>query len=382
MIFGDGSAGRIYPPPKYDFMRMWDYKPYQAENRLAADYAQIYFPSQKFEALSENYEQGVYDPFSRSSRYAPFLHYICSISFCKLEYGYASFLHMLIQLLLFFGAFSASFKILDIEYNFGAGFLLAVVLLFVTPAGISWYERGQFSLYVALAHLLLIVGLFKNKPILVVVSAFFAYVKWTSFTLVFVIFTADLLASKNSGEFIRKMKVIAAYALVLALLSLPFLKEFPFFLAGLFYQELHIAAYGVSLNHLLSPSFSKIAFLLVILMGYVLARVKHLSFENLLPFFAGAGIFSLIYPRVAYEYNIPNLFAFIPLLFAWAKQGDSIRHILKFIFFFFMIFISYYSVFIFIQNIALLVLAYLLISALFIFSPLLFHSSKIGAKAS
>jgi hypothetical protein len=379
MIYGDESGSNVFPPPQYGFMRMPD-SSYESKNRLAGDYAQIYFPSQKFEDLSSNYKWGVNDLFFRSSRYAPFLHYVCSISFCKFTYGYASFLHMLTQLLLFFAAFAVSFKALGVESDIKLGFLLATVLLFVTPVGISWYERGQFSLYVAIAHLLLIVGLLKNKPILVIISAFFAYVKWTSFTVVFVIFVVDFFTSRNSGDLIRKMKVAAGYALTLALLSLPFYKEFIPFLGGLLHQELHIIPQGVSLNHLLSPFLSKWSLFLVVLIGCVLAVRKNSSADDLLPFYAGAGIFLLIYPTVAYEYNIPNLLPFIPLLFAWAKQGKLIRHALKFTFFFFIIFISYYSIVlffidaiaVFFKEIAVIVIVYVYVlsSVLFIFAPI------------
>ena len=120
-----------------------------------------HFPALEFSSLSRNYETGYLDPWGRPSRYAPFIHYVCAVSFCKLDYGQASLLHMLVQTGLFFFFFVMTFKILEIESDLWMGLAATMLFLFVTPAGLSWFERGQFSLYVALAYLLLMVGLCK-----------------------------------------------------------------------------------------------------------------------------------------------------------------------------------------------------------------------------
>src|SRR6185295_16286041 len=101
MLYGDFSAEHIFPQPHYGFLRVPDTtvsRKYEAVNRLGADFTQIYFPAQKFESIARNYKNGVFDPWDRPSRMAPFLHLLCSRTICKLTYGWASLLHMLIQI--------------------------------------------------------------------------------------------------------------------------------------------------------------------------------------------------------------------------------------------------------------------------------------------
>ena len=86
MIYGDSSSVNISSRPLYGYMRIPISilaKKYYAENRLAADFAQIYFPSKNFSSLSTTYQDGYLDPWGRPSRYAPLLHFICSITLCE-----------------------------------------------------------------------------------------------------------------------------------------------------------------------------------------------------------------------------------------------------------------------------------------------------------
>lgn len=101
------------------------------------------------------------------------------------------------------------------------------------PAGLSWFERGQFSLYVALAYLLLIVGLMKKKPVLIAVSALFAYVKWTSFPFLLVIMAVHWLSAKNMKERVQYTQWALIYLLVLLALSLAFRSRFVHFFEGI-----------------------------------------------------------------------------------------------------------------------------------------------------
>ena len=79
------------------------------------------------------------------------------------------------------------FRSLDIKRYFLSAFVFTEFILFVTPVGLSWFERGEFFLYVAISYLLLLFGLTRNNPILIIVSAGFAFIKWTSLPFIFVI---------------------------------------------------------------------------------------------------------------------------------------------------------------------------------------------------
>ena len=375
MIYGDLSAEKVFPQPLFGLYRIPDRLntiEHNAVNRLAADYAQVYFPSQEFSSLTRNYETGYLDPWKRPSRYAPFIHYLCSISFCKLDYGYAGFLHMLIQLLLFYIFFIVAFKMLEIESDLWLGLLLVNIFLFATPAGLGWFERGQFSLYVALSYLLLILGFMKNQPVFVIASAFFAYVKWTSFPFLSVIFIVYILSSKNKKESVQSTFLALIYILVILLLSLPFRSRFIHFIEGLYTQELYVQPVGISLVQLLPAIVVKALPLILIFLGYFYLRRNNKIFNYLTPYLIGSGVLLLTYPTVAFEYNIPNLFCFIPLMFYWTKHPNSITKIVRYIFFFFIFLISFPdSLRLFIGG-NTIVVGYLIVSIAFLLFPLLY----------
>ena len=225
MLYGDFSAEKIFPSPVLGFLRIPDIpsmQRYNAQNRLAADFAQIYFPSQQIDSLSENYQNGTLDPIHRPSRYAPLIHYLCSITFCRMDYGVASVLHMSTQYVLFLIAFIISFRFLNIEKVVLPGLLLTNICLFLTPTGLSWFERGQFSLYVSTGYLLIITGFIKRNNLLILLSALFAFIKWTSFPFFLVIFAIYLFNSKNQTEVKRTIRLGAAFVLIILALTFSF----------------------------------------------------------------------------------------------------------------------------------------------------------------
>ena len=374
IIFGDLSGERVFPQP---FMGLWRIPDranaieHNAVDRLTVDYAQVYFPSQEFSSLTRNYETGYLDPWERPSRYAPFIHYLCSISFCKLDYGYASFLHMFIQTLLFFLFFVIAFKMLEIESDLWFGLLLVAVLLFATPAGLGWLERGQFSLYVAISYLLLILGFLKNKPVLIFVSALFAYVKWTSFPFLLVVFIVYLLSSKNRKEGVRNIQIALIYILIILLLSLSFRSKFIHFIEGLYTQELYVQPTGISLAQLLPASIVKGLPFTLIFLGYLYLRRNNKNFNHLIPYLIGSGILLLTYPTVAFEYNIPNLFCFIPLVFYWTKNSDPLSKIVRYAFFLFIFLISFPNFLGSFVSVNTVLVGYLVVSIAFLLFPYL-----------
>lgn len=375
MIHGDGSAENIFPQPFYGFLRIPDsanVRDHNGVNRVAADFAQIYFPSQEYSALTKNYETGYLDPWKRQSRYAPFIHFLCHISICKLEFGYASFIHILIQMLLFYFFFIIAFKILKIESDLWPGLFLVNIILFSTPAGLSWLERGQFSLYVSLSYLLLLLGLLKNKPALVIASALIAYVKWTSFPFLFVVIVVYLLSSRNIKEGIRNIRISLIYALTILLLSLPYKIEFIRFVEGLFRQERYVPPMGISLALILNANFVKGLPFILILLGYLHLQRNNKNFNSLIPYLIGCGILLLTYPRLAFVYNIPNLFCFLPLIFYWTKQPSIQSSGIRYTFIFFILLISFPDYLkLLIGNYATLA-GYFAVSLLFLFLPLLY----------
>lgn len=348
MIHGDLSGEAVFPQAMYGFFRIPDRAntiAHNAVNRLAADFAQVYFPAQEFSALSDNYETGVFDPWWRPSRYAPVIHYICAVTICRLDYGYASFIHMLVQLILFYLFYVMAFKMLEIEKDLPLGLAITSLFLFATPAGVSWFERGQFSLYVGLSHLLLIVGLIKNRLPLIVLSAFLGYVKWTSFPFLFVILAIYWLGAQNAKDVIGNTQKVLTYLLVILALSLAFQSRFLHFIEGLYWQEIHAQPEGISLTRLLPATLVKWLPLALIFIGYLHLRRSEQGFAGLPVVLTGMGILMLTYPTIAHEYNLPSLFGFIPLIFHWAKPSTLLRQIVKYSFLSFILLASFSNYF-------------------------------------
>jgi len=319
MIRGDFSAGQISPAPRYPFFRVIT-ADYQGLNRLGGDFAQVYFPSKDFSTLKNNYSRGVNDPWHRSSRYAPAVHYLCAITICRFDYGYAAFLHMLLQLVFFYISFYFAFRRLGQERYFLPALLLVNFCLFLTPVGITWFERGQFSLYVALAYLWLGVGLHARDGRFILLAAVFAFIKWTSLPYLFIILAINIIASKDRRGFTRAVLYAGIFAGIFLLFSAPFYNASKYFLAGLYKQELNLEPQGLSLMLLLPRVLVKALPVALIGLGWLAARRVENSPLLLAPFYAGAAMLLITYPTVAYDYSVPVLFAFIPLLLVWTRQ--------------------------------------------------------------
>jgi hypothetical protein len=381
MLYGDFSAGKILPLPRYGFERISDSataQRYYAQNRLGIDFAQIYFPSQQFASLSENYQTGALDPLQRPSRYAPPVHFLCSITICKLDYGVASLLDMNLQLLIFYMVLIASFKVLKIEKDLLLGLLLVNACLFLTPAGLSWFERGQFSLYVGTGYLLLILGFVKKNKLFFLFSALFAFIKWTSLPYVLVAFCVYLLNSKNLIEAKHNLLTTFAFLLTVICLCLPFPEQSLYFIKGLIDQERFAVPGGISLAKIMPVAIAKSLPVPLIALGYLHVRINQNEFKRSLPFLVGAAILLLTYPTLAYEYNLPSLLGFIPLLFYWTGLPNEtlkppVREIMKVSFFTFIFLASWSN---YINQKAIVMGEYLLISVILLLIPLFYYWRK------
>lgn len=344
VIYGDYSSKNVSPRPLYGYARVPNNaftEKYEAENRLTSDFAQIYFPTQSFSTLSETYQNGYFDPWNKPSRYAPFIHFLCSITICKLNYGLGSFLHIIIQILIFYFFFIVSFRLLSIEKDLMFGLALANVCLFLTPAGLSWFERGQFSLYVSISYLLLILGLGRRNILFIILSALFAFIKWTSFPFIFVTLATFMLSAKTFSEIKLYAQYATAFFLIILSLSLCFPEKSYYFLLGLYSQEQLSFPEGVSLVRAISANLVKFMPLALIILGYVYQRLNQNISSWGIPFLLGIAVILLMYPTKAFEYNVPSLLCFIPLINHWERNlfnafYDNTAKIFKYFFYLFL----------------------------------------------
>jgi hypothetical protein len=379
VVNGDGSGDALIPFPRYGLVRIPDTfssQQYQAQNRLEVDFAQVYFPTQQMASLSENYRTGILDPLHRPSRYAPLIHYLCAITICKLNYGIASLLHIAIQALLFYVAFILSFKFLKIEKYILPGLLLANIYLFLTPAGLSWFERGQFSVYIGIGYLMMFVGFIKKNYLLVLLSIVFAFVKWTSFPFIFVVFSVYIFNSKNLAEAKKAILLGVGCLLIVVFLCLLFPDQSINFLKGLYDQERNGIPGGISLTNFLPIWVVKVMPIPLIILGWLHVRINNHMIERSIPYLAGAAVIMLTYPTLAFEYNLPSLLGFIPMIFYWAKLPDNpvkspIRQVIEYSLLIFIFFASFSSI-IKPPRGTIVLSEYLLISIILVLVPLIY----------
>lgn len=324
ILSGDGSSEEMTIPLRYTPMRVPATEittRHHAERRLCADFAQIYFPSLGIGKLRDSYviETSV-DPWSRPSRYPPLLHLLYALTICHLPYGPASLLHLALQTTLFLASFVYAFCVLKLKDRLLPAVLLLDTCLFLTPVGLSFFERGQLTLYVGLCYLWLMLALVTGKRRYVVLAALFSFMKWTSFPFVFVAFAVSLLTSTSFGELKQRAGLAALFGfLILFQLSL-LPVDAAYFLKGLVTQEFGMVATakGVALVRVMPLYLVKALPLFLLLVGAGNRFVRK-DLLQLIPFFAGAAIILVTYPTMAYDYSVPYLAAFLPFMLFWGK---------------------------------------------------------------
>ena len=343
LIYGDKSADELLIRPLYHPIRVpvrEITKARDAVGRVGSDFAQVYFPGLDVAHMQDGFDTSrTLDPWRRPSRYAPFVELACAATLCNFNFGLACFLHIVFQLLLLYAVLYWMFREFGIQQYVLPCLLFVNVCLFLTPVGLAWFERGQFTLYLSASYPLLIIGLLKKKWPLVAAAAVLAFIKWTSFPAVFVILVVYLLSSRSLREFKSNLALAAVFGgVVIALLVVPalFTQGTEAFVRGLLTQEMEDLPKGASLLRYLPRLAVKLLPLAVIALGYLSARGRKLS-DWLVPYAAGAVIIMLVYPTRAYEYGLPSVLGFIPLLMAWALQpGEAdvrmIRQVLLYVF--------------------------------------------------
>ncbi len=115
----------------------------------------------------------------------------------------------------------------------------------------------------------------------------------------------------------------------------------------------------------------------LIILGYMHVKINHNVIERSIPFLAGAAIIMLTYPTMAFEYNLPSLLGFIPLIIYWVKLPDNpikapVRKVMKYSFLAFVFFASSSS-YIKTPRGGIVLSEYLIISLILIIVPLFYY---------
>ena len=322
---GDGSGSNMMVKPSYNFKRVpaTDLaRECNAVNRISADFAQVYFPARVFS--TEAYNSKTPDPWHRPSRYAPLLHTLYSHTLGKLQYGYASLLNIAIQVLVFYVSFIFAFRTLKIGNYLFPSILLSNLFLFLTPSGLAWFERGQFSLFVAAAYIWLVLGIVMRNPFYLVLSAILAYLKWTSFPLFFVVLSLWILRAKSLKASLGNIRLALIVPATFAIIYALDLRESNDFLKGLISQETMASPHGLSLIFFLPRPLVKALPIILVAVGCSRLMKDKSDFALMTPYLTAVGILSLLYPSLAFDYSTACLLCFIPLMAYWVEitKGD------------------------------------------------------------
>lgn len=377
MIYGDSSDRGLFPAPLYP---PWTIpanaatRKHQAAGRIGGDFAVVYFPAQEPDSLGNGYDPAASpDPWGRVSHYAPLVEFLCSRTICALDFGYACLFNLLIQLGLFYLTTFFVFRSLGNQKYFWFFLLFTDFCLFLTPVGLTWFESGQFSLYVAASYPLLLLGMEKKQAVWIAASAVFAFIKWISLPFTAVAFAMYLLTAKNRRELLYGVFNTLLFISVFALLSIPFPHDTLLFIGRLVYQESHSTPQGLSLAIYLPRFVVKALPLLLALAGYGIARISRSDFTRLIPFLSGAAVMLLLFPTLDFDYSVPTILGLIPLMLFWTHaHGSDLppnRNLIFWIFVFFIGSASFSTALT--GSTPILIILYLVFSAALMVSPLL-----------
>ena len=325
VVTGDGATARLLVGPRYPPLRIPPSElatRLDATGRLAADFAQVYFPLRAGQALVAAYgPKTSVDPWVRGSRFAPAVHAACAWTICALPYGSASLAHLLLQLVILAHGFVCAFRLLKLPAARGPAMAtLVAACLFLAPVGLSSLERGQWTVYVGVSYLWLVLGLLLARARYVIAAAVLAYLKWTSLPFAFVVLAVHALSAATTDELRRRCVPGLVFAATFAALF-AFMPEAGLaFLGGVEHQEMTARATGISFFAVLPRTVLKLSPLVLVVIGALFLRGRPAGDPSLVPCAAGAAVFLLGYPTVAHDYSVPSLLGFVPLMAFWADR--------------------------------------------------------------
>lgn len=325
MLLGDGSSRRLLVPLRYEQMRVppGSAAPSaEADRRLAADFGAVYFPACAPAPLEDAYRADTTaDPWKRPSRSAPLVLFACRVTLCRLSYGAAALIHVALQWLLFLASVHYTMRRLDLSRHTFAVITSVNALVFLTPVGLSFLERGQFTLYVGLAYLWGMLALTKSRSRYAGLAALFGFVKWTSFPFLLVSLGGHPLAARTRRELRHRTILPAVAGGVALLLTLALPAAGLAAVQGMLAQEATAFPEGISLVLLVPrPLVKALPFLFVLLVAASGRWGAHRGSRASAPLLAGIAVVLAAYPTLAFDYSAPYLAAFLPFLIAWARD--------------------------------------------------------------
>ena len=260
--------------------------------------------------------------------------YLCNKFLCNISFPLAGLYFIFLQVALLI---ISSYWILR-HYRLGIVILPVTVfycfVLFLTPVGLTWFERGQFDIYSALAILFFMFAVYEKKAYAFVVSGLFFSLKFTAIILFIQAFIIYLLFYRGKGSF--KFFCLWMGTLLLTLAFFPRQLVFDSFLALFKFQNQSPA--GVTLAGKMPYVYVGVLSILSVL-GYLTALLLRKNegafLKTFLPYLTALLAFDLLMPVRGWEYRFLCFLGFVPMLIPWAmKYKDDHLYSSVFIFLF------------------------------------------------
>jgi len=215
----------------------------------------------------------------------------------------------------------------------------------------------------------------KRNIAYITLAALFGFIKWTSFPYIFTVFSVLTISSHNIEQLKDRVFMSLTFALTTVLLFSLFFDSGLQFLNGLFFQESVLPPRGISLARIMPKYLVKTIPATLIILGCLSVRNDKDIFPRIVPFLIGAAVILVTYPTLSYDYSVPCLFCFIPLVIYWIRHGGidvkpKVKHALgcSFVLFLVLASLSGYIARDFATE-KIVIYGYVMFSAIFIVTP-------------
>lgn len=327
-----GEYSMAYPWPYYGILAVPGTSAVASSpGALGADFSQVYYSAMALRNGDSPYEPHSPDFRERLSRrpnYPPLTNWVY-IPFTYLPYHRAVLVHNFATILLFLGISVLVLVKAGMVRYAGKVVIVSLCLYFLTPIGISHFERGQFDLFVASSIVLAISCVFPvgKKIQWAVASGLLGALKWSvaPFLLAF------NLAAFVAGE-VRRRWIFAAAPIAMLVSTVVFLSGLRDYWPSLLRYEINAVPEGLSLEALMPRVLAKmlpgLSALMIIVIMFIVCRdeeARSQVFESIsMPFAIAEVLLGTGVGTISYEYRTVGALGLIPGLVLWTEKARGV----------------------------------------------------------
>ena len=319
-VFKSGTAVQTTPMPLYGFLRPSVNKLLCNDFTYGIDFGLIYYNSKQFDK-GDIYNGSQYDVFERPLTYPPLICWLYHHSLCHMGFPQAILWHLGIQITLLLSASFFILKYYRLSFMFLPVAVSYFVMLFLTPVGLAWVERGQADIYSALAILFLMFAVYESKTYAFILAAFFISIKPTIAPLFVQTLIIYLLINFNY----KKLFDFSLFTLIVLMAMFCF-PQYSIHYWILVYKARLWLLEGITLVGRMPDTvvfLIPIVSLLAYLIPLYFVRGKDIFLKTFLPYATGLAAVNILLTYSSWEYRTISFLGFIPMVIAWAKAYAS-----------------------------------------------------------